>query len=674
MHPRYVAKSDFPSTLLNSVGLRSVGSRSRTIRPENWGIARHPDSAVTEDIFVAGQRQAFDEWSVQIHQWSARTPLAAELVHIEDFTAFDPSSKLKTIPEPGRAVMSEVVLHNSGNRVIEQFIEFARHHSADPLLPKRRDVQGLTFIPVRVDSARIETLVQFAFVRVARGMPTLRPYQPGLMRVTPDFSVQLPSESAADPQSTAVIFDCGIPVSARAPLSPWVKLTDPPGIGPAVPAYEQHGLAVTTAFLFGPLASGVNPPRPVCAVEHVRIVDKVDATGIDLEYVDALDRMVKHLRANPGKYGFVNISLGPNLPVEDDEVTAWTATLDDLFAKEDSVVTVAVGNDGHRDASSGLNRVQPPADGVNVLAVGATDCRTATWKRAPYSCVGPGRSPGIVKPDGVVFGGSDQELFGVLLPNLRGGGTQGTSFASPLALRSAASIRAQLGNALGALAIRALLIHRADAASYDRKEIGWGRFEVDPSRLITCDDNEATVVFQGELPIGKHLRAKVPMPSAKIKGRVTVSGTLVIAPEVDPEHPSTYTRSGLEVSFRPHSAKHSVDKDGRRSRHAKTASFFSAANMYGAAEYEVREEGHKWEPCLRNERPFFPSSLQEPCFDIYYHQRLGGTKPVNSRPIRYALIVTLRAPKVIDLYNQVLRAHAKVLVPIKPRIRIQVAT
>src|SRR5713101_3868899 len=151
----------------------------------------------------------------------------------------------------------------------------------------------------------------------------------------------------------------------------------------------------------------------------------------DLEYVDALDRMVKHLNVNRGRYGLINISLGPNLAVEDDEVTAWTATLDDFFSREDSVVTVAAGNDGRRDSTSGLDRVQPPADGVNMLAVGATDRTTEDWQRAEYSCVGPGRSPGIVKPDGVLFGGSDLESFGVLLPNLRGEGTQGTSFAAP---------------------------------------------------------------------------------------------------------------------------------------------------------------------------------------------------------------------------------------------------
>ena len=38
MHPRYVSKSDFPQELLEGVGLRPIGSRPTTVKPENWGV------------------------------------------------------------------------------------------------------------------------------------------------------------------------------------------------------------------------------------------------------------------------------------------------------------------------------------------------------------------------------------------------------------------------------------------------------------------------------------------------------------------------------------------------------------------------------------------------------------------------------------------------------------
>ena len=43
LHPRYIAKSDFPQELLSAVGLRPIGSRSRTIVPESWGIKKTPE-------------------------------------------------------------------------------------------------------------------------------------------------------------------------------------------------------------------------------------------------------------------------------------------------------------------------------------------------------------------------------------------------------------------------------------------------------------------------------------------------------------------------------------------------------------------------------------------------------------------------------------------------------
>ncbi|WP_338125545.1 hypothetical protein [Pseudomonas proteolytica] len=88
------------------------------------------------------------------------------------------------------------------------------------------------------------------------------------------------------------------------------------------------------------------------------------------------------------------------------------------------MATVAVGNDGD---ITGADRIQPPGDMVNALAVGSADTSGKKWKRASYSCIGPGRSPGYVKPDGVAFGGSDTETFKVFNPLLGSTvGVQGT--------------------------------------------------------------------------------------------------------------------------------------------------------------------------------------------------------------------------------------------------------
>lgn len=72
------------------------------------------------------------------------------------------------------------------------------------------------------------------------------------------------------------------------------------------------------------------------------------------------------------------------------------------------LAAVAVGNTGEMDRASGNARVQVPSDCVNSLGIGAADSSTADWRRAAYSSVGPGRSPGLIKPDVLSFGGGEK--------------------------------------------------------------------------------------------------------------------------------------------------------------------------------------------------------------------------------------------------------------------------
>lgn len=674
MHPRYISKSDFPDELLGAVGMRVIGSRAREIQPDKWGIKDPPETAVAEDIFIAGQRTAFDSWVKSIGAWTEKSTGAKQLVGIEDVSPFQANAKLRSISPDVQEPLLEVVLQGASTTgIVDAFEAYAKSLHAKPILERRRQVRGLIFIPVRVDRSQLEALARFAFLRVARGMPAMRPLRPTILRVSTGFPVTLPTEGPTAGDVRAVVFDGGLPASH--PLGRWVKTIEPAGIDMPLASFQEHGLAVTTALLFGPIRQGEAIQTPLSHIDHVRVLDCKTGAANDLEYVDVLDRITKFLDANPGKYAFANLSLGPSLAITDDEVTAWTAALDERFAHGRVLATVAVGNDGHLDGAAGLNRVQPPSDGVNVLAVGAATTDDDDWARADYSCVGPGRCPGIVKPDGLAFGGSADDPFHVLAVGSppRAEGIQGTSFAAPYALRMGISGSIQLGPSVAPLALRALLVHRADAGEHARPDVGWGRFESDPHRLITTDDDEAIVIFQGTLPVGVHLRAPVPLPRAGLSGMVTISATLVISPEVDPEHPGAYTRSGLEVSFRPHADKFDVNaKTGTRSAHATTKSFFSASNLYGVAKSEFREGGHKWEPCLRCSQRLRADSLKDPCFDIYYHHRVGGTEATSPQPIPYALLVGVRAPKVADLYNKVVRAYANVLVPIRPLVTIPV--
>ncbi len=594
-------------------------------------------------------------------------------MRIESISPFTAESKIKSIPKEKDELLLEVIIHNAKDEdIIAQFIEYVSKMNAIVMLDKRRDIEGLTFIPVRAKASLIEDIAKYSFVRVCRGMPALRPIYSNITRNIVNDNLQLPSESAIVSDIKAVTFDCGISNSILPKLSKWVTLIEPTGIGPAVHEYEEHGLAVTSALLFGHMIPNKPVERPICQVDHVRVIDIRDASNKDLEYIDVIERITNHLDSNKGKYKFVNLSIGPDIPISDDEVSYWTLAIDQRFASSNAVVTIAAGNSGELDGEAELNRIQPPSDAVSVLSVGATNTFGNSWERASYSSVGPGRSPGIVKPDGVAFGGMPSEPFYVLDNNCQISPEMGTSFAAPLTLRSAASITAQLGPSLNPTTIRALMIHFANDGGYNRSEVGWGRFELDPERLITCPDYAPTIIYQGFLPIGTHLRAPVPLPSKKLTCMVNITATILISPEVNAGFLGTYTESGFLAVFRPDSSNYRLYNNGKTSAHPKTMAFFSESCMYGKGEYEIREGGLKWEPCAKRSRSFRYSTLDGPVFDIYYHNREEGLSSIHAHPIPYSLIITMDAPKIRDLYDQVIRNYANVLIPIRPQLRIRI--
>lgn len=121
----------------------------------------------------------------------------------------------------------------------------------------------------------------------------------------------------------------------------------------------------------------------------------------------------------------------------------------------------------------------------------------------------PGRSPGLIKPDLVDFGGSVTRPF--LTLDYQDGGrlfaTGGTSFSAPSVLRLGAGIRAHFGLSLNSLAIRALLVHCAENTNIPNFEVGWGRVARNLDDIVTCDDHVMRVVFQGRISASKFLQS-----------------------------------------------------------------------------------------------------------------------------------------------------------------------
>ena len=231
----------------------------------------------------------------------------------------------------------------------------------------------------------------------------------------------------------------------------------------------------------------------------------------------------------------------------------------------------------------------------------------------------------------------------------------------------AAGIRAHIGPNLGTLAIRALLIHSAETSDLPAEEIGRGRLASTLESILVCDDDTVRVVYQGTISPARYIRAPIPFPSTAIPGTVRIKATLCYATAVDPHHPGNYTRAGLEIAFRPHDGKR---KDINKV-HADTKSYFGKAQS-GLSEDDLRRDSWKWENCLHASSSFRGRSLSNPVFDIHYNARLEGRNFAPDHELSYALVITVHAKKLTDLYDQVVRKYATQLEQLRPVIDIPV--
>ncbi len=514
LNPEYIAKTYHPSELLRTVGLEAVGSRSRKVLPEKRSNARDPKEAITTELFVRGKRRAFSKWASDLPGWVEEASGAHQIIEIEEISFPTPANKVKALQSQEPTTVYEVVLHSNeessegGN--LNKFQTYLRNHSVEASFQKRFYAGGLCFLEVEAPTQAAVDIAQFTLVRVVREMPSLRLLRPTIRAVTTENSVliKLPETGPVDPTVKVAIFDGGVPKDH--PICKWVNIYESPDLGAASPDLFEHGVGVTSAFLFGHIDPKAPLPKPYANVDHHRVLDNVPG-GNPRELYEVLDRIKDALEQKD--YDFVNLSLGPRLPIEDDEIHAWTAVLDEYLSDGTTLMTVAVGNDGEGDPQLRFNRVQVPSDCVNALSIGACDVPDDNWQRAPYSSVGPGRSPGLIKPDLVDFGGSIQRPF-LVLDSVNGHKlvpTGGTSFSSPSVLRLGTGVRAHFGNSLNELAIRALLIHSAENAQIDKSEIGWGRVARNLDDIVVCEDHVMRVVFQGRITASKFVRAPIPL-------------------------------------------------------------------------------------------------------------------------------------------------------------------
>lgn len=648
-HPSYLAKSYYPKLLFKKYGMKDVGSKSIKVKPEKWAIKKHPEAGISSCIYVSATKERYKAMLSSLANEHIDDSTLDLIRTIEDISIFQSEEKIKSISHQGDVLTLEVAIHasNENREIIDYFGQYISLLGGEAKLDKAKTVGGLTFLPATIARGKEKRLADFSHLRVLRSMPKLRFNKPDVTRSIVNQTFELPESDALNKDIKVCLFDGGLGENHL--LGNWATEYIPHDVDASHPMLLSHGGEVCSSYLFGPLTSETNRlPIPYTKVDIVRVISPND---VDPDLFDVLDRIENTLKAN--QYKYINLSLGPRLPVDDDEVHVWTSVLDSLLQDGSCLATVAIGNDG--DLEGELSRIQPPSDMVNCFSIGACNSLSETWERASYSCIGPGRSPGFVKPDGVMFGGSEEEPFKVYSPLTHQIiGTEGTSYAAPYALRVAAGVDALTEFDLNPSTIKALMIHHANNNGFGLREVGWGRMPATPEEIIECRDDEAIIVYQGNLLPSQHVRIPVPLPDHLDCTWVHLKATFCLNTITDPEHPLHYTRGGLDITFRPNETKH---KDLEQ-EHSDTKSFFSDKNLYSTEE-ELREDAYKWETCISRSQRFRHATLNHPVFDVKYHSREQGAAPLSRelKPVSYSLILSIRTEGDTSVYNRILQEN-----------------
>lgn len=704
LHPDATAKTYDPVALFNEVPeLRNVGSRyyqapagevAQTKRIERLRAEEQTD-VKGRLVFVQGPPAGFERLLRHLDRPTTRLKqqFQDEIKRVERFDTLTPSEQVLGFSPDWKEGRAELVLHPSTYAAaeLERFLQelFAAARVDVTRARVRQYPNGPTFISCRLTRRALGVLT---------GANPLRAAHPLSFRDLVDLrgaaTAAAPKPSTSTTRSTIKIgmFDGGVDPTVPL-LKGHVEEDTALAIG-TMPVAQgvAHGTAVAGALLYGPL-NRLRPPErvqaPPVSVVSIRVLPTSDPSDVDIyEAIDVVERAVPARK----DIKVFNLSFGPRGPIDDDPVSRFTYVLDDLAYRHKVTFYVAVGNDGE---AAGLDRIQAPSDLVHGVGVAAYTLDGDDHVHAPYSCRGPGRECGKIKPDLAAFGGCEN----VPIHLISTAPTQkwlswGTSFAAPVAARLGGQA-CEAFERSSALLGRALLVHTAQhPVGPPDPLLGHGCVLASIDDILFCDDQSVTVVFQGDILPTRIVKLPIPWPATgDVPGKVQITWTVAGLPPINPNHPGDYTSCCLEETFYPHSSKFMfTPPKGSSDKPRKLHTADDAAVIAGllgsgwtAASFPLSESGNqyktedekraidcKWEPVVRRTVSKFAKSIQDPFMTIHAIGRNGAAERFD-----YVVVVTLRATGYEgDLYTDI-RSRFPALSPIRVRteaeIRVQIA-
>jgi hypothetical protein len=699
VRPNFIAPSWFPARVFALADAFQVGTRGATWELET-ASKREPDQ-VTKSLILSISESGLNALPALLRSArdSGDSALANDVRKIAELRlsvpepvtvpAGDaPDSTLRTF----EAVLNPVISAAgapavSTETVMRKFIAFAVELGGEVVSDYARSVGTLTFVPIRLDASRLGELYRFNPLRSIQLMPEIS--EPMSFDIRGVSVAIAPSSGNAQRNDISVgVFDGG--VGSRGAGSTFfpdldVELTSQV----ETTRFTDHGTSVVGLVKYGLLDAGDSAAPAPLETQSYRLFP-VDGPANDLYCYWALDR-IKEVIEN-GTHEIYNLSLGPALPVDDAAIpNRWTAELDDLARRNRVLLVVAAGNNGAA-SGAGKDRIEAPADGINVLGVGATDTpQPDHWTRAPYSAKGPGRYGGRIQPLVVQYGGTDAAPMPLLRADGRIRHDRGTSFSAPQVTHALAELAGQLDDADPDM-LRAFAVHFAERpAKTKMRELGYGRVPLSLLPSLECGANDVHVLYQDRIQRQQNAAYEIPVPatsSATLRVRVT----LVFLAETDPSDAFEYSKSAITMTLRPDENLFSWTRQGttsidsrrgtaqavqlanagyRESRHPKSLST-AVFKTKGKDEKSLREEG-KWETVTSASFTLRPDSYDHPRLHLAYTARERGSLRSTAAPLPFALLTSVHdEAETGTLYDEVLLRFPQ-LVQV-PLIRAQLKT
>lgn len=698
---QFLAKSHHPARFFDHSNLKIRGTGSweqsgksspkfQKAPPKKKPV---PESVISRSVFVSSDLSAMENLLKYLNSGSVDQCIQEDVIKIQNIKLPKASDRLllnmEDFTEP--LVPVELVLFNWGRRERDESISRIRSILLENGVLEDhiliRDYQdGPVFIAARVSRKAMMELGELNFLRAARILPRVEIERSSgsSYMVAPE-----PHDPLLKPTYKIAVFDGGTNL-ALPHLAPYVVAKDLTDKSP----YENgiwHGSAVCGAALFGSIDPTQSLEAPAFGILSHRVLP--DKRHDDLALYGVIDGLEEEVPRLPRDVKVVNLSLGPPGPI-DSAPCRFTYAIDRLSYEHDKLFFIAVGNTRN---IPGYERIQAPSDSVNNMAVGAYTLDQKTRKAIPafYSCEGPGRPGGQVKPDLMAFGGCSKVPFVVLASEPHGlEGTAGTSFSTPLAAAMAGEIFARVPGDLSTQGCRALMIHGSnsqDGPEWHRH--GWGLLPDSVEELLKCTKNKVSTLYSGNISPRNNWRLPFLLPNGfDPGGMANLSWTIVIAPEIDSSAVDEYTLAGLEVNFRPHANIYSFTPPKGSSEKPKTlniidqeeevdnllalgwkkSSLPASDGSVKRHESILRAEDAKWDTVIRKQKRKYPDSIFEPSITISVVGRGEWDKHSPLLQARYAAVLTVDAPKYGgNLYIETQNAFP-LLVPIELRSRAEI--